>query len=118
MGVLVAISIPIFTSQLEKSRDAVTVSNMRAAYAQAAAAKLTGADANDTTVTVAEDGSVTVSGVIAKGEQAGFAGDIDKELPFTHTGCAAMGGTKGTYSMTFTWDANNAVSATAAKTGE
>ena len=35
IGVLVAISIPIFTSQLEKSRDAVTLSNIRAAYAQA-----------------------------------------------------------------------------------
>ena len=28
-----AISIPIFTSQLEKSRDAVSVANLRAAYA-------------------------------------------------------------------------------------
>ena len=113
MGVLVAISIPIFTSQLEKSRDAVTVSNMRAAYAQAAAAKLTGNDANDTTVTVNTDGTVAVSGVIAKGEQAGFAGSIDTELPFTHAGCANMGGTKGTYTMTFTWAADNTVSATA-----
>ena len=33
IGVLVAISIPIFTSQLEKSRDAVTVANLRSAYA-------------------------------------------------------------------------------------
>lgn len=35
IGVLVAISIPIFTSQLEKSREAVDISNMRAAYAVA-----------------------------------------------------------------------------------
>ena len=33
IAVLVAISIPIFTSQLEKSRDAVSVANLRAAYA-------------------------------------------------------------------------------------
>ncbi len=31
---LVAISIPIFTSQLEKSREATDASNIRAAYAE------------------------------------------------------------------------------------
>ena len=35
IAVLVAISIPIFTNQLEKSRDAVSVANIRAAYAEA-----------------------------------------------------------------------------------
>ena len=34
-AVLVAISIPIFNTQLEKSRESVDVSNMRAAYAVA-----------------------------------------------------------------------------------
>ncbi len=33
IGVLVAISIPVFTSQIEKAREAVDISNMRAAYA-------------------------------------------------------------------------------------
>lgn len=88
---------------------------MRAAYAQAAAAKLTGNDANDKTVTVNDDGTVVVTGVIAKGEQAGFAGSIDAELPFTHDGCADMGGKKGTYKMKFTWAADNTVSATVEK---
>ena len=41
IAVLVAISIPIFTSQLEKSRDAVTMANVRAAYAEASAEVLT-----------------------------------------------------------------------------
>ncbi len=41
IAVLVAIAIPIFNSQLEKSRDSVTVSNVRAAYAEAAAEYLT-----------------------------------------------------------------------------
>lgn len=40
-GVLVAISIPIFTSQLEKSRDATDQANIRSAYAEASAALLT-----------------------------------------------------------------------------
>ncbi len=35
IGVLVGISIPIFTNQLERSRDAVSVANIRSAYALA-----------------------------------------------------------------------------------
>lgn len=41
IAVLVAIAIPVFSSQLEKSRDAVSLSNLRAAYAEAAAEYLT-----------------------------------------------------------------------------
>ncbi len=41
IAVLVAIAIPIFNSQLEKSRDAVSVANLRTAYAEAAAEFLT-----------------------------------------------------------------------------
>ena len=37
---LVAISIPIFTSQLEKSREATDLANIRSAYAEATAALL------------------------------------------------------------------------------
>ena len=42
IGVLVAISIPIFTSQLEKSREAVDEANLRNAYAELSAAAITG----------------------------------------------------------------------------
>lgn len=41
-AVLVAISIPIFTSQLEKSREAVDLANLRSAYAECSTAVLTG----------------------------------------------------------------------------
>lgn len=41
IGVLVAISIPIFSKQLEKSRDAVSVANIRSAYAEAQAEYIT-----------------------------------------------------------------------------
>lgn len=41
IGVLVAISIPIFTSQLEKARESTDAANLRSAYAVAAANKLT-----------------------------------------------------------------------------
>ena len=40
-GVLVAISIPIFTSQLEKAREGVDLANIRAAYAECATSVLT-----------------------------------------------------------------------------
>jgi len=41
IGVLVAISIPIFTNQLEKAKEGVDESNIRSAYAQVSAAALT-----------------------------------------------------------------------------
>lgn len=41
IAVLVAISIPIFTSQLEASREATDLANIRAAYAEVMAAGLT-----------------------------------------------------------------------------
>lgn len=110
IGVLVAISIPIFTSQLEKSRDAVTLSNIRAAYAQAQTAYLT----QDTTsaeakYTAGTDGTATVvvTGVEAKG-QAGSIDNFD-QLPFADKAGdlkteANMGGHAGKYDLTFTYD--------------
>ena len=41
IAVLVAISIPIFSSQLEKAREATDMANIRAAYAEASADLLT-----------------------------------------------------------------------------
>lgn len=48
IAVLVAIAIPIFTNQLENSREAVDASNIRAAYAEIAAAALTDPDTAQT----------------------------------------------------------------------
>ena len=42
IAVLVAIAIPVFSSQLEKSREAVDAANIRAAYAEISADALTG----------------------------------------------------------------------------
>ena len=47
IAVLVAIAIPIFTAQLEKSREATDKANIRSAYAEASAALLD----NDTSFT-------------------------------------------------------------------
>ena len=60
IGVLVAILIPIFTSQLEKAREATDEANLRTLYAEAASALLTedtsanADDIKDATLTVAK----------------------------------------------------------------
>ena len=56
-AVLVAISIPIFTSQLEKSREATDMANIRSAYAEVSAAVLTEANTGKATYTAASTSS-------------------------------------------------------------
>lgn len=51
IAVLVAISIPIFSAQLEKSREATDAANIRSAYAEVSADMLTN-DSSDKTVEV------------------------------------------------------------------
>ena len=92
MGVLVAISIPIFTAQLEKARDAVSVANLRTAYAEAQTLVLTGNDTEKSdraTLTIKTSGtddyySVAVTGVDLVGTKDGdnWSG-LAAELPFT-----------------------------------
>ena len=43
MGAVLRISIPIFTSQLEKSKEAVDAANLRAAYAEVMSDVVSGA---------------------------------------------------------------------------
>lgn len=92
VAVLVAISIPVFSGQLEKSRDAVSIANIRAAYAQASADSLT-----------EQKAEIEVPGVALKGTQSGWSG-LDSELPFTHTEMDdAKGGAAGTYKLVFSF---------------
>ena len=98
IAVLVAISIPIFTSQLEKSR--VTVANIRAAYAQASTDVLTGSSTSKTEYSSTQE-------VVSKGTQAGLS-DLEKELPIAEASKttlkdSGLGNTPGTYKLTFTW---------------
>ena len=100
IAVLVAISIPIFNSQLEKSRDAVTVANIRAAYAQASTDVLTGSSTSKTEYSSTRE-------VVSKGTQAGLS-DLEKELPIAEASKttlkdSGLGNTPGTYKLTFTW---------------
>ena len=56
IAVLVAISIPIFTSQLEKSKEAVDAANLRAAYAEVMSDYVTGK--TDTTKEMRSSGAI------------------------------------------------------------
>lgn len=56
IGVLVAIAIPIFTSQLERSREAVDLSDVRSAYAEVMMAAITW----DTSATYTKDSGQTI----------------------------------------------------------
>ena len=99
IAVLVAISIPIFNSQLEKSRDAVTVANIRAAYAQASTDVLTGSSTSKTEYSSTQD-------VVSKGTQAGLS-DLEKELPIADASKTTLKESSleihRTYKVTFTW---------------
>ena len=71
IAVLVAISIPIFTSQLEKSREAVDLANIRSAYAEVMTSAMTG----DTTTGVTESSGTYSQDVILTQKKAGWTGD-------------------------------------------
>lgn len=89
IAVLVAIAIPIFTSQLEKAREATDIANIRDYYAEIAADLLTGdLDAKHTTVTLSGGktatyadgtGSYTVT-VAAYEPQQGVSGWITTDI--------------------------------------
>lgn len=78
IGVLVAISIPIFTAQLEKAREATDEANLRSAYAEVVAASLTETTPgtnNGVTVAVS-NGVVTATKSVTTTQQvAGWSGD-------------------------------------------
>lgn len=67
-----AISIPIFTSQLEKSREAVDLANLRAAYAEIAAESLLN---DQTTTTKTVNLKQTQTGWLTSGDK--ICGEID-----------------------------------------
>lgn len=66
IAVLVAISIPIFSKQLEKSRDATSVANLRSAYAEAMtyAVQYNGSDfpSGATSMTPSDNPNITLYG--------------------------------------------------------
>ena len=98
IAVLVAIAIPVFTAQLEKSREAVDAANIRAAYAEISADAITGdlkTDADAYTVKL-------------KQEVTGWANhfDMPENLKAVNTGAVEPG---KDVTATLTWDATNGV---------
>lgn len=68
IAVLVAIAIPIFTAQLEKSREATDAANIRAAYAEVVAAEVSG----EATGKAVADGEHFKEEVVLKQKDAGW----------------------------------------------
>lgn len=66
IAVLVAIAIPIFTNQLEKSREATDKANIRSAYAEVVTAYM-------------EDGQTHTATVAAQQKKANWQSDGDKD---------------------------------------
>ncbi len=86
IAVLVAISIPIFNSQLEKSREATDAANLRAAYAEVMTAALTDAE-ND-------DDGVTRSGTAGSYVWTKSVDAAQKQANWQNTSIDNIGGTK------------------------
>lgn len=87
IAVLVAIAIPIFTSQLEKAREATDVANIRAAYAEATTKVLSGdgTTANGKTTSTATTPNMVSNGAIDKLSDATTIGNIDiKKITIHH----------------------------------
>ena len=89
IGVLVAISIPIFTAQLDKARDATSIANLRSAYAEYMADYITDTvnEAGYPAKIATTDGNLFNSGITAD------------DLPFTVTGTVAAGNKTVKFSM-------------------
>lgn len=75
IAILVAISIPIFTSKLEKSREATDVANMRAAKAAATVAVLDESKTTGTFYYDAEAGKLVADTATVNGYGKGTAND-------------------------------------------
>lgn len=68
IAVLVAVAIPVFTAQLEKSREAADAANIRTAYAAVQTAALMQDDATTFAQNDTENAKFTTSGSVAGGD--------------------------------------------------
>ena len=101
IAVLVAIAIPIFTSQLEKSREAVDMANIRAAYAEVSADVLTDPQEGTTTnggyTVVYKSGVYTATINAVQKDQSKWTGDTPN-IGGTNVAAAASWTVTGTVS--------------------
>ncbi len=98
IAVLVAIAIPIFTTQLEKSREATDMANIRSAYAVVSAAALT--DDDETTLQKNNTPGIAYTkpadgfqAVVTLKQQTDDWQSANHDLPGTISGTPKKGGT-------------------------
>lgn len=103
VGILVAISIPIFTAQLEKAREATDLANIRSAYAEVMAAAITDSKKNEGNVTY-DSGKYSAT-VQLKQQEEDWTTGITKIAEIILTGKPTKGG-----SCTVTYDTGNTTS--------
>ena len=108
IGVLVAISIPIFTSQLEKAREATDQANLRSLYAECASSALTGTASSKNVTITTKDGVTTATGEYTLvQEKDGWVDGKDVTIGGIEVKSAEI--TKGaTYTVTVTSDGETA----------
>lgn len=95
IAVLIAIAIPVFTTQLERSRDATTLANLRSAYAEASATYLTGEGFD-----IEDGGTAEIAETVHIESTDEDYGDAADNLPFDLTNMVA-GPTDVTATFTF-----------------
>lgn len=93
IAVLVAVSIPIFTSKLEKAREATDIANMRAAKAAAVTAYLSEDKINNTQVGSTQTAAVT----LYYDAQNGKLVDAVTDIKAYGKGTTATGDTNNTF---------------------
>ncbi len=98
IAVLVAIAIPVFSSQLEKSKEATDIANVRSAYAQVVTQYLT----DDTT-----SHTMTVAARQSQDGWQGTSGTIVVQVDGTESTQNFNAKTSGTYTVTI--DASGSV---------
>ena len=94
IAVLVAIAIPVFTQQLEKSREATDLANIRSAYGQAV------------TEYLSNGGHAVKVTVEAKQTIANWQSDKDQASTSIGVDMTVSGGTSGTKAVTVPANAN------------
>ena len=101
--------------QLELSRDAVTISNIRAAYAMSQTAYLTQqsdtSNAMDYTAGTGGAATITVGGVVSKGTVDGWSNTTEDLVikAQVEADCGDLANTPGTYKLKFTYDGDGKI---------
>lgn len=100
IAVLVAIAIPVFTSQLEKSRDAADAANVRSAYAEASAAYITATDGTAATYAYNVDIQSTDGNWAQNGTDTFEIAGVDVKMVQNAKSVAVAFASDGSYTIT------------------